>query len=870
MFDRFTDRARKVISFARQEAERFNHDYIGTEHILLGLVKEGSGVAANVLENLDVDLEKVRLEVEKLVKPAPDVVTMGQLPFTPRAKKVLEFAIDEARNLDHNYVGTEHLLLGLLKEQEGLAAQVLMNLGLKLEDVRNEVMEFLGAETQQGKDAESHGGEPSGSGGGTGTASAKPGESKTPALDSFGRDLTELAREGKLDPVIGRKNEIERVLQILVRRTKNNPVLLGEAGVGKTAIVEGFAQMVVEGEVPDLLRNRRIVVLDLAMMVAGTKYRGQFEERIKAVMNEVRRSKNVILFIDELHTLVGAGGAEGSIDASNVLKPALARGEVQCVGATTLDEYRKYIEKDSALERRFQTIMVNPPTQEETTAILKGLRDKYEAHHRVRITDEAIQEAVTLSDRYITGRFLPDKAIDVIDECGSRVRLSKMTRPPDLKDIEKELGELDMEKEQAVAHQDFETAAEYRDRAEILRKQMERIKKEWREQSSETVGTVDGEVVREVISKMTGIPLRRMEGKETERLLKMEESLHKRVISQEEAISCIAKAVRRSRAGLKDPRRPIGSFVFLGPTGVGKTLLAKALAEFMFGDQDALVQIDMSEYMEKHAVSRLVGAPPGYVGYEEGGQLTERIRRRPYSVVLFDEIEKAHPEIFNILLQIMEDGRLTDSYGRHVDFRNTILIMTSNIGAKLIKDSGAIGFGRRSEESTYEDLKRKLTQKMEEEFRPEFIARLDDVIVFHHLTKEDMGSIVHLEVSQVTKRLREKQIQLLLTDDALAFLVEKGTNLDMGARPLRRAVEKFIEDPLSEDILRGEVPLKTKVETLPDQKREKLVFRVIGEFVAPPPAPAASKEEAVSSGMPAPPAVRSGAGRGGAGAASGG
>ncbi|MGD0088610.1 MAG: ATP-dependent Clp protease ATP-binding subunit [Planctomycetota bacterium] len=869
MFDRFTDRARKVISFARQEAERFNHDYIGTEHILLGLVKEGSGVAANVLENLDVDLEKVRLEVEKLVKPAPDVVTMGQLPFTPRAKKVLEFAIDEARNLDHNYVGTEHLLLGLLKEQEGLAAQVLMNLGLKLEDVRNEVMEFLGAETQQNKNAEAHG-EPGGSGGATGTASAKPGESKTPALDSFGRDLTGLAREGKLDPVIGRKNEIERVLQILARRTKNNPVLLGEAGVGKTAIVEGFAQMVVEGEVPELLRHRRIVVLDLAMMVAGTKYRGQFEERIKAVMNEVRRSKNVILFIDELHTLVGAGGAEGSIDASNVLKPALARGEVQCIGATTLDEYRKYIEKDAALARRFQPIMVNPPSQDETVAILKGLRDKYEAHHRVRIIDEAIQEAVTLSDRYITGRFLPDKAIDVIDECGSRVRLSKMTRPPDLKDIEKEIGELDMEKEQAVANQDFETAAEYRDRAEILRKQMERIKKEWREQSSETVGTVDSEVVREVISKMTGIPLRRMEGQETERLLKMEEALHKRVISQEEAVTCISKSVRRSRAGLKDPKRPIGSFVFLGPTGVGKTLLAKALAEFMFGDQDALVQIDMSEYMEKHAVSRLVGAPPGYVGYEEGGQLTERIRRRPYSVVLFDEIEKAHPEIFNILLQIMEDGRLTDSYGRHVDFRNTILIMTSNIGAKLIKDSGNIGFGRRSEESSYADLKRKLTQKMEEEFRPEFIARLDDVIVFHHLTKDDMGKIVHLEIAQVSKRLREKQIQLVLTDDALNFLVEKGTNLDMGARPLRRSVERFIEDPLSEDILRGDIPLKTKVETLPDQAREKLVFRVIGEFTPGAPQPTAAAEEPVAAASTTvPPVVRAGSGRGGAGAASG-
>ncbi|HEY3322364.1 MAG TPA: ATP-dependent Clp protease ATP-binding subunit [Planctomycetota bacterium] len=873
MFDRFTDRARKVMSFARQEAERFNHDYIGTEHVLLGLVKEGSGVAANVLENLDVDLEKVRLEVEKLVKPAPDVVTMGQLPFTPRAKKVLEFAIDEARALDHNYVGTEHLLLGLLREQEGLAAQVLMNLGLKLEDVRNEVMEFLGAETQQSKDAESAGGEPTSSGSSSqGSTSSKPGESKTPALDSFGRDLTELAREGKLDPVIGRHNEIERVLQILARRTKNNPVLLGEAGVGKTAIVEGFAQMVVEGEVPELLRGRRVVVLDLAMMVAGTKYRGQFEERIKAVMNEVRRSKNVILFIDELHTLVGAGGAEGSIDASNVLKPALARGEVQCIGATTLDEYRKYIEKDSALERRFQTIMVNPPTQDEALAILKGLRDKYEAHHRVRIKDEALDEAVKLSDRYITGRFLPDKAIDVIDESGSRIRLSKMTRPPDLKDIEKEIAELEMEKEQAVAGQDFETAAEYRDRAEILRNQMKKIQKEWRESSSETIGVVDEEVVREVVSKMTGIPLRKMQGAETERLLKMEEALHKRVISQDEAIGTIAKAVRRSRAGLKDPRRPIGSFIFLGPTGVGKTLLAKVLAEFMFGDQDALVQIDMSEYMEKHAVSRLVGAPPGYVGYEEGGQLTEKIRRRPYSVVLLDEIEKAHPEIFNILLQIMEDGKLTDSYGRHVDFRNTILIMTSNVGAKLIKDSGSIGFGRRSEEASYSDLKRKLTAKMEEEFRPEFIARLDDVIVFHHLTKLDLTQIVNLEVAHVAKRLRDKAITLVLNDDALAFLLEKGTNLDMGARPLRRAVERYIEDPMSEEILRGNIPLKTKVEALPDQKREGLVFHVIGEF-DPSAVPAVQVPEPVgssSSAMSAPPSVRgAGGAHGGAAGASG-
>jgi ATP-dependent Clp protease ATP-binding subunit ClpC len=620
--------------------------------------------------------------------------------------------------------------------------------------------------------------------------------------------------------------------------------------------------------VPELLRGRRVVVLDLAMMVAGTKYRGQFEERIKAVMNEVRRSKNVILFIDELHTLVGAGGAEGSIDASNVLKPALARGEVQCIGATTLDEYRKYIEKDSALERRFQTIMVNPPTQDEAISILKGLRDKYEAHHRVRITDGALDESVKLSDRYITGRFLPDKAIDVIDEAGSRVRLSKMTRPPDLKDIEKEIAELEMEKEQAVAGQDFETAAEYRDRAEILRNQMKKIQKEWRESSSEAVGTVDEEIVREVISKMTGIPLRKMQGEETERLLKMEDALHKRVISQHEAVTTIAKAVRRSRAGLKDPRRPIGSFIFLGPTGVGKTLLAKALAEFMFGDQDALVQIDMSEYMEKHAVSRLVGAPPGYVGYEEGGQLTEKIRRRPYSVVLLDEIEKAHPEIFNILLQIMEDGKLTDSYGRHVDFRNTILIMTSNVGAKLIKDSGSIGFGRRSEEASYADLKRKLIQKMEEEFRPEFIARLDDVIVFHHLTKADISQIVHLEISQVAKRLKEKQIALNLSEDALNFLMEKGTNLDMGARPLRRAVEKYIEDPLSEEILRGSIPLKSTVEAIVDQKRENLVFRVVGEFVEPVGA-AVAEPAGAGSGSSAPPSMRGGgAAHGGAAGAS--
>src|SRR5580658_65137 len=650
MYERFTDRARKVMQLANQEAQRFNHEYIGTEHILLGLVKEGSGVAANVLKNLDIDLRKIRLEVEKIVQSGPDMVTMGKLPQTPRAKKVIEYSIEEARNLNHNYVGTEHLLLGLLREQEGVAAQVLMNLGLKLEDVREEVLNLLGHNMPDSTE--------SGGGGGASERPASKGKSKTPALDSFGRDLTELARQSKLDPVIGRANEIERVIQILSRRQKNNPVLLGEAGVGKTAIVEGLAQMIIEGNVPELLRDRRIVVLDLAMMVAGTKYRGQFEERIKAVMNEVRRAKNTILFIDELHTLVGAGGAEGAIDASNVLKPALARGEIQCIGATTLDEYRKYIEKDAALARRFQEIVVNPPSSTEAVEILKGLRDRYEAHHRVQITDGALQQAVELSERYISGRCLPDKAIDVIDEAGARIRLKAMTRPPDLKEIDSQIEQLNQEKEAAVAEQDFEKAAHLRDQADKLKKRKDGITKEWRDKAKEIDGVVDEEVVREVVGKMTGVPLTKINKDETARLLTIEDELHKSVVSQHEAITAIAKAVRKSRAGLKDPKRPIGSFIFAGPTGVGKTLLAKQLAKFMFGDENNIVQLDMSEYMEKHNVSRLVGAPPGYIGYEEGGQLTEKIRRRPYSVVLLDEIEKAHPDVFNMLLQIMEEGRL--------------------------------------------------------------------------------------------------------------------------------------------------------------------------------------------------------------------
>src|SRR5271167_2395683 len=698
MFERFTDRARKVMQLANQEAQRFNHEYVGTEHVLLGLIKEGSGVAANVLRNLEVDLRKIRNEVEKIVQAGPEMVTMGKLPQTPRAKKVIEYAIEEARNLNHNYVGTEHLLLGLLREQEGVAAQVLMNLNLKLEEVREEVLNLLGHGMESGGESERG-------------AAAKGGKSKTPALDSFGRDLTDLARQSKLDPVIGRQNEIERVVQILSRRQKNNPVLLGEAGVGKTAIVEGLAQMIIEGNVPELLRDRRLVVLDLAMMVAGTKYRGQFEERIKAVMNEVRRAKNTILFIDELHTLVGAGGAEGAIDASNVLKPALARGEIQCIGATTLDEYRKYIEKDAALARRFQEIIVNPPSKDETVEILRGLRDRYEAHHRVQIKDEALESAVELSDRYISGRCLPDKAIDVIDESGARVRLKAMTRPPDLKELDTQVEQLNQEKEAAVAEQDFEKAAHLRDQADKLKKKKEQVTREWREKSKEIDGVVDEEVIREVVSKMTGVPLKKIDTDETQRLLKMEDELHKVVISQHEAICAIAKAVRKSRAGLKDPKRPIGSFIFAGPTGVGKTLLAKQLAKFMFGDENALVQIDMSEYMEKHNVSRLIGAPPGYIGYEEGGQLTEKIRRRPYSVVLLDEIEKAHPDVWNMLLQIMEEGRLTDNVGRVIDFKNAILIMTTNIGAEQIagrQDFGLSGGRRQSEDVTYTDMKAKL------------------------------------------------------------------------------------------------------------------------------------------------------------------
>ena len=798
MYERFTDRARKVMQLANQEAQRFNHEYIGTEHVLLGLVKEGSGVAANVLKNLDVDLRKIRLEVEKLVQSGPEMVTMGKLPQTPRAKKVIEYSMEEARNLNHNYVGTEHILLGLLREQEGVAAQVLMNLGLKLEEVREEVLNLLG----HGLESDDDPGERSHREGRS--ESRSKGKSKTPALDSFGRDLTQLARQGKLDPVIGREREIERTLQILCRRTKNNPVLLGEAGVGKTAIVEGFAQRVVSGNVPDLLADKRIVVLDLAMMVAGTKYRGQFEERIKAVMNEVRRAKNTILFIDELHTLVGAGGAEGAIDAANVLKPALSRGEIQCLGATTLDEYRKYIEKDNALARRFQEIIVEPTSPEETVEILKGLRPRYEEHHRVQFTDDALQAAVEFSERYISSRCLPDKAIDVMDEAGARVRLRSMTRPPDLKEIDEDVERLNREKEEAVANQDFEKAAALRDQADKLKSKKEQITKEWREKSRQTDGVVDAEVIAEVVSKMTGVPLTRLSTEESLRLMKMEEELHKRVVSQQNAVTAVAKAVRRSRSGLKDPRRPTGCFVFAGPTGVGKTLLAKALAEYLFGDEDALVHLDMSEYAEKHNVSRLIGAPPGYVGYEEGGQLTEKIRRRPYSVVLLDEIEKAHPEIFNTLLQVMEEGRLTDAFGRRVDFRNVVLIMTTNAGAEAIKNEAGFGFQKPDQDASYESMKDRVSEHIEKVFRPEFLNRVDDVIVFRHLNHEDLKDIIELELYQVRKRLADRGFELVLTDDAKEFLIRAACkDLDFGARPLRRAIENRVEDTLAEELLKG-------------------------------------------------------------------
>src|SRR6266853_797039 len=799
----FTPRAQQVLALARKEADRFNHNYVGTEHLLLGLIKLGQGVAVNVLQKLGLDLETVRMEVEKQVGTGPDQKMIGNIPYTPRVKKVLALAVKEAKALNHTYVGTEHILLGLLREGDGVAARVLKNLDVDIEQTRQEILKELdpnfAAQEEQGS---ASGGE----GGGSTPekpAPEKKGEVKTPALKAFGRDLTEIARKGEMDPVIGRKNEIERVIQILCRRTKNNPVLLGEAGVGKTAIVEGLAQEIASGKVPELLRDKRVITLDLALMVAGTKYRGQFEERIKAVMDEIRRSKNIILFIDELHTIVGAGSAEGTMDASNIIKPALSRGELQCIGATTLNEYRKYIEKDAALERRFQAVKVEAPSVDEAILILKGLRPKYEDHHKAEFTDQAIEASVKLSDRYITDRYLPDKAIDLMDEAGSRARIGTMTRPPEVKTLEADIEEIKAKKERAIKNQDFEGAAAMRDKEKHAKEKLEAVLKEWRTTREEKRVKVDEEDILHVVSKWTGIPLQRMEQGEMQRLLQVEGEMTKVVIGQKEAVSAMCKALRRSRADLKDPRRPIGTFALLGPTGVGKTLLAKTLAEQLFGDQKSLIQLDMSEYMEKFNVSRLVGSPPGYVGYEEGGQLTEQVRRKPYSVVLFDEIEKAHPDVWNMLLQILEEGKLTDNVGRVVNFRNTIVLMTSNVGSDTINKQSTMGFSPIRDEDSYEKMRDKIMDEAKKTFRPEFLNRLDDIIVFRALTKPDLIQILDLEIIKVMQRLKARNIILQLDEKAKDLLVSKGHDPQYGARPMRRAVERSLEDPLAEEILKG-------------------------------------------------------------------
>jgi ATP-dependent Clp protease ATP-binding subunit ClpC len=802
MMNNFTPRAQQVLALARKEADRFNHNYVGTEHLLLGLIKLGQGVAVNVLQKMGLDLETVRSEVEKQVGSGPETKMVGNIPYTPRVKKVLALAGKEAKSLNHSYVGTEHILLGLLREGEGVAARVLKNLEVDIERTRNEILRELDPNfTPSEGETEAAGsqGEPASAGSGRK-------DSKTPALKAFGRDLTEMARKGEVDPVIGRESEIERVIQVLCRRTKNNPVLIGEAGVGKTAIVEGLAQEIAGGNVPEILRDKKVITLDLALMVAGTKYRGQFEERIKAVMDEIRRTKNVILFIDELHTIVGAGSAEGAMDASNIIKPALSRGELQCVGATTLNEFRKYIEKDSALERRFQQVKVEAPSVDQTIQILKGLRGKYEAHHKARYTEEALIGAAKLSDRYLTGRFLPDKAIDIMDEAGSRARIASMTRPPDVKDVEKEIEDIRAQKEGAIKAQDFEKAAALRDTEKQAKEKLEGILTQWREQREEKEVVVGEDDIMHVISKWTGVPLSRMEQAETAKLLRMEEELRGKVIGQEEAVVAISKALRRSRADLKDPRRPIGSFIFLGPTGVGKTFLAQSLAEFMFGDRDALIQIDMSEYMEKFTSSRLIGSPPGYVGHEEGGQLSEAVRRRPYAVVLFDEIEKAHPDVMHLLLQILEEGKLTDSLGRKIDFRNTIIILTSNIGAEMIKKQSVMGFGgNQRDETKYDVMRDKILEEAKKVLKPEFINRLDDLIVFHPLAKKELYKIVDLEISKVVERIKTKEIQIELDELAKDFLAVKGYDPDYGARPMRRAVERHLEDPMAEELLRGTI-----------------------------------------------------------------
>src|SRR5690625_214843 len=806
MFGRFTERAQKVLALSQEEAIRLGHNNIGTEHILLGLIREGDGIAAKALKELGLVVKTIQSEVEKLIGKGNH--PLQTVHYTPRAKKVVELSQDEARKLGHPYVGTEHILLGLIREGEGVAARVLHNLDVSLNKARQQVLQLLGNnESQSGQQGRS-----------------QAANVNTPTLDSLARDLTAMAKEGKVDPVIGRDTEIERIIQVLSRRTKNNPVLIGEPGVGKTAVVEGLAHQIVNNEVPETLRDKRVMTLDMGTVVAGTKYRGEFEDRLKKVMDEIRNAGNVILFIDELHTLIGAGGAEGAIDASNILKPSLSRGELQCVGATTIDEYRKYIEKDAALERRFQPIQVDEPTIDETVQILQGLRDRYEAHHRVTITDEAIEAAAELSNRYITDRFLPDKAIDLIDEAGSRVRLQSYTIPPNLKELEEKLEEIRKEKDSAVLSQEFEKAASFRDKEQRIREEVERTKNKWKEKQGQENSEVKEEDIATVVSAWTGVPVVKLTKDESKRLLDMEKILHGRIIGQQDAVNAVSKAIRRARAGLKDPKRPIGSFIFLGPTGVGKTELARALAEAMFADEDAMIRIDMSEYMEKHSTSRLVGSPPGYVGYDEGGQLTEMVRRKPYSVILLDEVEKAHPEVFNILLQVLEDGRLTDSKGRLVDFRNTVLIMTSNVGASELKRNNYVGFNLGEESQEYSAMRSKVLEEMKKTFRPEFLNRIDETIVFHSLEKKHTKEIVKLMIEQLQKRITEQDINFTITDRAIEKIAEDGFDPEYGARPLRRSIQKNIEDLLSEELLKGTIVKGQDVKVGLNNKGEFIVL----------------------------------------------
>jgi ATP-dependent Clp protease ATP-binding subunit ClpC len=814
----FTPRAQQVLALARKEADRFHHNYVGTEHLLLGLINLGQGVAVNVLQKMGLDLDTVRQAVDDQVGLGPEAKPSGNVPYTPRVKKVLALAGKEAKSLNHSYVGTEHILLGLLREGEGVAARVLKSLDIDVERCRNEILSELDPNFSSSEESEA-------SVVGGGVSEDKGKDQKTPALKAFGRDLTEIAKKGEMDPVIGRENEIRRVTQVLCRRTKNNPVLIGEAGVGKTAIVEGLAQQIASGMVPENLLDKRVVTLDLALMVAGTKYRGQFEERIKAVMDELRKAKNIIIFIDELHTIVGAGAAEGAMDASNILKPALSRGELQCIGATTLAEHRKYIEKDSALDRRFQSVKVEAPSVEDTILILKGIRPKYEDHHNVNFTDKSLVAAAKLTDRYVTGRFLPDKAIDAIDEAGARSRMESLKRPPEIEKLSDEIKEICATKESAISDQNFEDAAEARDKEKKLRAKRERVLENWKKSREEKRASVDEDGMLQVIADWTGIPLSRMEAKESKKLLKLESELRKKIIGQDFATEVVSKALRRSRADLKDPKRPIGSFMFLGPTGVGKTHLAKVLAERIFGDQDSLIQIDMSEYMEKHAVSRMIGSPPGYVGHEEGGQLTEAIRRKPYAVILFDEIEKAHPDVAQILLQILEDGRLTDSLGRKVDFRNTILIMTSNVGAHILQRNSSLGFSAGNADDDFDRIKDKIMDEAKKSFKPEFLNRLTEIVIFRPLIRESMRAIVDLELKKITDRLKEKKLKLDISDEVKEFLIEKGYDSKLGARPLRRAVEKYLEDSLAEEVLSGSLRKNKSIRVLiTDDEEPKLYF----------------------------------------------